>query len=385
MNGSLILDDEATIDRAFPIGEWQAPTEVELTTNQAGALVIRGDYLAPSRRMSSTRYLLSEFLLVRNPEDVQRFARAWGLLGRPFSGSPEVSRFDYLLNSYGPEEKVADWLSLRAQVDAILRNAARVLRGEPLDIAEFWTIVLRTTSSPELREEWESRAPHYVPIFNRDASLGDRISAVRQAAMERRLTLDDDGIAEYIAHRAFSVASVAKLLARVSTYLPGGSSRVTWDVVRAALDKHEAFDFAVKTEVDYSRLILEVVMQELLEDADVRPLIRWDGDMTKPAIEFGTPSRTLFAALCLQVATAFCRSQLTVCDGCGSSYTPKKWPRRDRANYCPRCQANGASRLQAERNRQRKKKLVEPKTSTDKRSRRTTSRRRREDDHEQER
>lgn len=88
-----------------------------------------------------------------------------------------------------------------------------------------------------------------------------------------------------------------------------------------------------------------------LRIADVRPALSWPIGTNRPSLEFPTIQ---FGVLGVQLMTAITGAQsLTVCDGCGRPYVREgRRPQAGRANYCSVCQGNKVP----DRDRQRRRR-----------------------------
>lgn len=331
------------IDRAFPLREWMAPVNVHLATSAEGKAVLRASYDDPQQVRRLGPRLLEDFLRVTTEQNALRFANKWGLLGRPFSGDDQTS----FHNAYGPEEKIEDWYSLRAQIAAILRNTARVMDGKGLNVDELPVVAIRTTTREVDRDWWLSSLPEFQAMIQGLLPLETRIAAVNESALRHRLTFVEVGTDAYIASRSLSGKDSDRMVALVRQRTPPRKRSVSLENVRRLIGSIAPYDIPPDVRLSYSRIALLRAMQDLLRDADVRPIIVW---RTKgsPRIEYGSSARTLFAALAFQVALTFGKTALTTCDGCRNEFTPSRRPRRDRANYCPDCQAQDASQRAAE-------------------------------------
>jgi hypothetical protein len=101
----------------------------------------------------------------------------------------------------------------------------------------------------------------------------------------------------------------------------------------------------VPTTVGATRLEIAVCVDEWLQLARVRPVVRWlDGEAARISLGGGN----LFGAVGITLAMQAARLEgLAICSACGIAYTPTRRPRADQRHYCERCRTEGAPQRDA--------------------------------------
>jgi DNA-directed RNA polymerase subunit RPC12/RpoP len=107
------------------------------------------------------------------------------------------------------------------------------------------------------------------------------------------------------------------------------------------------------------RLALADCVNEWLLIGNVRPALTWSpGEGCSSKV--GLAGSGLFGVLAIRILMAVSRTAgLALCSWCGEPYAPKRRPRADRRNYCPKCGIKAAWRDAQRERRQLKAKKKE--------------------------
>ncbi len=104
--------------------------------------------------------------------------------------------------------------------------------------------------------------------------------------------------------------------------------------------------------LDAQRKALMDVVTEWLRVGGVSPSLYWSN--SGPQVWLQSPG--LFGGLAMQLMLAICRSDgLERCSECRLPYVPSRRPRKGQRRYCPKCQADGIPRRDAERDARKRR------------------------------
>jgi hypothetical protein len=132
-----------------------------------------------------------------------------------------------------------------------------------------------------------------------------------------------------------------------------------WQLMPAPYDSCFWRRGSKRDQVRIEKMYLADVLRDWMHFGDVRISPSWRSNSTEVCLSLDIEYGGLFGALTMQLALALTKSDgYAICDGCQHPYFPKRRPRPDRQNFCPKCQAKGiAHRFAA--NRWRRKKTIE--------------------------
>lgn len=291
-----ITDPDGNLGRPIDTKRLAVPNRVELALEPQPRL----RYSMESHPVEPSRDLLNDFLLLANatPDSVLTFARRWGVFNLCKHGVPAShnSRFSVFQRGIEPpginlSEVCCEPLSLDEERDNV---------DVPL---MFWEPV----------SAWPKFAGDFAAILRIAAKL----------------------------HRGGCGASEDWQMLRtpeihLSAGLPESSHLWQFLGIEQKLDRRH----------------LTGIVNGLLQIADARPEMSWDGGTKSPGIilhgiaPLAQRNCGVFAWLTLQLAFAVsCADGLAICSACGAAYTPKRRPAGERRQFCPACGPRAAWRL----------------------------------------